>query len=104
MSRSWLRGGIPYSWEAQRPLVSYPALQVYSQILPSPLLFPVTHFLSLWVEGGERRQVGSRVGGCGAVRAGKVTHSALPSSSSEVSYDTSRGAALPPGRCLSQPH
>lgn len=62
---------------------------------------PVTHFLSLWVEGGERGRVGSRVGGCGGVGRGKVTHFVLPSSSSS-SLDTSQGAALPSRKICEQ--
>lgn len=55
--------------------------QAHNQSLPSHSsssshpgrwhLFPVTHFLSLWVEGGERGCAGSRVGGCGGGGRGK---------------------------------
>lgn len=77
MTRSRFCGGIPHSWEAQKPLVSYlgphrhtikafPLSHSSSSSHPGRWhLFPVTHFLSLWVEGGERGCAGSRVGGCG---------------------------------------
>lgn len=89
MSRSWFCGGVPHSWEAQKPLVLTPApMQKSSLPIPPPppswedgICSPVTHFLNLWVEGGERGCAGSRVGGDGGGGRGKVTHCALSSSS-----------------------
>lgn len=111
MSRSWFCGASLTAGKLRSLWFLTPAPTV-KVLLPSPppipswedgICFPVTHVLSLWVEGGERGCVGSRVGGCGGGGWGKVTHFTLASSSGS-SLVTSLEQLSPAGRCVRRPH
>lgn len=110
MTRSQFCGGIPHSWGAQKPLVSYPgplgtqskpSLPFLLLLPPGKMAFVPCDTLSQSVGGGRGKGLcGEQGRWVWGWRAGKVTHFAFPSSSVPP-VTLLRQQLSPPGRCLS---